>query len=181
MDTAQDGSDTGWAQRLIRTRPELENATWYGSVLATTLVPGEATDGRYALIHMRSQRSYSPPPHRHNVEAFYMIRGAMRFDVAGEVVDATEGSFVEIPAGVWHAFSVESDEVEYVILTAPAWGLERFFRAIGSPAEDLEVPAGRVGPLDPVRLQQAAVQFGIELAPPGSTPRELAEQHTLSS
>lgn len=176
MVTAHGDSDTDLGKHLIQARPELENATWYGDVLATTLVPGEATDGRYAVIHMRSERGYTPPPHRHGYEAFYIIGGTVRFDVAGEVIDATPASVVEIPAGVWHTFSVESDEVEYVILTAPAWGIERFFRAIGSRAGALEVPAGRAGPLDLARLQQEAEKYEIELAPPGTTPRELAKQ-----
>jgi quercetin dioxygenase-like cupin family protein len=160
----------------IQAQPELRNSTWYGESLATTLVPGEATGGRYALVHMRSQRSYSPPPHRHGFEAFYVIRGAMRFDVGGELLLATAGSFVEVPAGAWHTFWVDSDEVEYLIFTAPSWGIERFFGAIGSPAAELELPEGRVGPLEIPRLQQAAVKYGIELAPPGTTPRELTER-----
>jgi quercetin dioxygenase-like cupin family protein len=155
-------------------RSDLERSIWFGSNLVTALATSEETGGRYALLRLRNQRGYAPPPHRHGPEAFYVVRGVLRFDVAGEEFMATEGSLLEVPPDAWHTFSVESDEAEYLILTAPAWGLDQFFRQAGRPAEALEVPAERAGPPDLAKLQAAASQFQIEFAPPETSPGKLA-------
>ena len=176
MSTVHDTNDTDLAPRPLVTRSDLDRSIWFGSNFITALATSEETGGRYALLRLRNQRSYSPPPHRHGPEAFYVIRGVLRFDIAGEEFVATEGSFIDVPPGAWHTFAVESDEAEYLILTAPGWGLEQFFRQAGRPAEALELPGGRVGPPDLATIQAVGSQFQIEFAPPGTSPRELAER-----
>ena len=176
MSTRYDAHDTDLAPRPIVTRTELARSIWFGSNFITALATSEETGGRYALLRLRNQRSYSPPPHRHGPEAFYVIHGLLRFDIAGDEFVVTEGSFIEVPPGAWHTFSVESDEAEFLILTGPAWGLDQFFRQGGRPAEALEVPGGRVGPPDLATLQAAGAQVQMEFAPPGSSPRELAKR-----
>jgi hypothetical protein len=54
----------------LLTRPDLANSTWYGSALLSLLAAPRATGGRYALLHVRIQRAFTPPPHRHGPEAF---------------------------------------------------------------------------------------------------------------
>jgi mannose-6-phosphate isomerase-like protein (cupin superfamily) len=51
--------------------------------------------------------SPSPPPHRHDraVESFYVLEGEMSFTVAGREFLAKAGSWVQVPAGVMHAFA----------------------------------------------------------------------------
>lgn len=85
-------------------------------------------------------------------------------------------STLEVPAGAWQTFAVESDEAEFLILTAPGWGLDQRFRRPPGLAEALEQPAGRVGPPDLATLQAVGARFQMEFAPPGSSPRELANR-----
>ena len=161
------------AQTSIFARPSLENSIWYGSALISVLATAEMTGGRYTLLHWRMQRGFTPPaPHRHGPEDFYIIRGQVRFWVAGDELLATDGDLVRTPPGVWHTLQAESDEAEFLLLCAPA-GMEGFFRELGRPAEALELPAGRVGPPDPARLLALGPKYGIEFSPPGTTPRDM--------
>lgn len=159
----------------ILTRPDLANSTWYGSALLSLLAAPEATGGRYALLHVRIQSAFTPPPHRHGPEAFYVLRGRVRFEIAGDELVATAGDFVNVPPGAWHTFTIESDEAEYLLVAAPP-GLERLFWRAGRPAETLEPPAGRVGPPDLARVRAVSAELGIELAPPGSSVKALSRQ-----
>jgi quercetin dioxygenase-like cupin family protein len=159
----------------LLTRPDLANATWYGSGLMSLLAAPAATGGRYALVRVRLQRAFTPPPHRHGPEAFYILSGRVRFDIAEEEFVATPGDFVNVPPGTWHTFTVESDEAEYLLIAAPP-GLEQLFWRAGRPAEALELPGGRVGPPDLALIRAVSAELGIELAPPGSSARALSQQ-----
>jgi quercetin dioxygenase-like cupin family protein len=176
MSTVHEENDTDLAPRPLATHPGLGRATWFGSNLITAVATSEETGGGYALLRLQNQRSYSPPPHRHGPEAFYVVGGVLRFDIEGEEIVLTEGCFLDVPPGAWHTFAVESEEAEFLILAAPAWGLDQFFQQAGRPAEALERPAGRVGPPDLATLQSVGAQFQMEFAPPGSSPKELAQR-----
>lgn len=154
-------------------RPDLSNSLWYGSALLSFLATGEQTGGQYAMVRFALTRGFSPPaPHRHGPEDFYILNGRVRFWVGAEQVVAAAGDLVRTPPGIWHTFQVESDEAEFLLLFSPA-GMESFFTAMGRPAEAMELPGGRVGPPDPVRLRALAPQYGIELAPPETTVEQM--------
>jgi hypothetical protein len=124
-------------------------------------------------VHVRIQRAFTPAPHRHSPEAFYIIDGRLRFEVAGEEIIAGPGDLVNVPRDAWHTFTVESDEAEYLIMFSPP-GIEQIFFRVGRPAAALELPAGRVGPPDLAQLQAIASELGIETAPPGTSTNELS-------
>lgn len=157
----------------IFAQPSLENSIWYGSALVSFLATAEMTGGHYALLRWRMQKGFTPPaPHRHGPEDFYIIRGQLRFWMGNAELVATDGDVVRTLPGVWHTFQVESDEAEFLLICSPA-GMEGFFRTLGKPAEAMELPAGRVGPPDPERLRALGPRYGIEFAPPGTTPRDM--------
>jgi quercetin dioxygenase-like cupin family protein len=156
------------------TRPALENSIWYGSALITVLATGETTGGHYSMLLWRLARGFAPPPHRHGPEDFYIIRGKLRFWVGDKEIVAEGGDMVRTIPHVWHTFQVESDEAEFLLLFSPP-GLDGFFREMGSPAQAVELPAGRVGPPDGKRLRELAPTYGIEFAPPGTTPQDMGK------
>ncbi|MGI8855428.1 MAG: cupin domain-containing protein [Thermomicrobiales bacterium] len=156
-------------------RPGLDNSVWYGSALLSFLATAEMTGGRYTLQVMRMAKGFTPPaPHRHGPEDFYIIRGQVRFWMAGEEIVARAGDFVRTLPGVWHTLQVESDEAEFLVIFSPA-GMEDFFRTLARPAEAMGLPAGRVGPPDAARLRALAPQYGAEFSPPGTTPQEMGD------
>ncbi len=159
----------------VLVRPGLENSIWYGSALISFLATCEMTNGRYSLQHFVITKGFAPPAaHRHGPEDFYILRGQVHFWVGDGELMAQQGDFVRTPPGVWHTFQAVSDEAEMLIIFSPS-GMDGFFKSLGTPAEAMELPAGRVGPPDAVRLRELGPSYGIEFAAPGKTTRELSE------
>lgn len=123
---------------------------------------GETTDGRLAVIEDLAARGDGTPLHRHteDEESFYVLEGTLSFWLDAEPpLEATTGTFVHIPAGVAHAFRVESERARYLIITTPKHG--EFYRAISDP-----VPAGMPssrGEMDMARVEAACEKFGVEI------------------
>ena len=105
--------------------------------------------------------------HAHEDEWYYVIEGQLTFWVGGQVIDAPAGSFVYGPRDIPRTFQVASDEVLFLFVTQPA-GFEKFYRAIGEPAQSLTIPPPPSEPPDPSQLATVAAEYGIEtLGPPG--------------
>jgi mannose-6-phosphate isomerase-like protein (cupin superfamily) len=59
--------------------------------------------------------------HRSYEEAFYVIEGEVRFQLATNEIHASAGSAVLIPAGVPHCFrNTGAGNVDWIVVTAPA-------------------------------------------------------------
>jgi quercetin dioxygenase-like cupin family protein len=158
----------------LHTHPSTANSIWYGSALITFLATAEMTGGNYSMIHWWMTKGFAPPaPHRHGPEDFQILRGAVRFWVGTDELVAEAGDYVRTIPGGWHTLQAETDEVEMLAIFAPA-GLEGFFRQLGTPAEAMELPGGRVGPPEPDELRALAPKYGIEFAPPGTTVADIA-------
>jgi quercetin dioxygenase-like cupin family protein len=138
-----------------------EAATWSGSgegeqlwflgTLATIKVPGEASDGRFALIEFLFPRHASPPPHTHPQDESYIVQeGRLTVQAGEQRFELVPDAAAVVPMGVAHTFRVDSDTARVLVLSTPA-GLERLVR-------DGSVPA-----LTPT-------------LPPGETPRPSAER-----
>ncbi len=161
----------------ILARPTLDNSIWYGSGLISFLASSDMTGGRYTLQRMWITKGFAPPaPHMHGPEDFYILRGSVRFWAGKEEFVAHAGDFVRTDPGGWHTFMAESDDAELLMIFSPA-GMEGFFKELGTPAESLELPGGRVGPPDPARLRELGPKYGITFAPPGTSARELSSSH----
>jgi mannose-6-phosphate isomerase-like protein (cupin superfamily) len=93
-------------------------------------VPGEATGGAYAILEYIGGPGAGAGLHVHHreLEAFFILDGAMTFHLGDERTRATPGTWVAIPPETVHAFvNAEAEPVRTVILLRPA-GLEGFFR-----------------------------------------------------
>src|SRR5258706_2649854 len=102
---------------------------WFVGTLATITVPGEASDGRFALIEFLFPRHASPPLHTHpQDETYVMLEGRMTVQAAERRFELTAGEAAVIPMSVAHTFRVESESARVLVLSTPA-GLERLVRA----------------------------------------------------
>jgi mannose-6-phosphate isomerase-like protein (cupin superfamily) len=118
------------------------------------------TNGAFSLIEIVQRRGGEPPVHVHHREdeGFYLLVGTTTFYVGAEQLVATAGSFVFLPRGVPHSFTVDEDgEVRVLQLCSPP-GLEEFFRAWGSR------------PLDVEAMAEALAPYGVELVGPPPQP-----------
>src|SRR5437763_16105451 len=76
-------------------------AVWVVGDRYTFLATGEDTGGAYALIHAVVPPGGGPPPHVHRREdeAFYVLEGALTFEVDGRGLTGAAGSGVTLPRG----------------------------------------------------------------------------------
>jgi quercetin dioxygenase-like cupin family protein len=139
-----------------------------GTVVVSTLLAGEATGGRLALVELHGLPGSGPGPHLDPwTECFYVLEGELNFRVEenGSVRElvARAGDSVSIPEGVGHAFTVTSETpARYLIAGTPA-GIERFFADAGDALESPTLPAEAPPAFDRERLLAAFAKH--ELTP----------------
>ena len=144
-------------------------ARWFLGALATIKSSGETTGGRVAVTENWAPRGHGSPLHVHHNEDewFYVLSGELTFWVDGQVITATDGSFVYGPRNVPHTFTVTSEEARFLLVIEPA-GFENFLRALSEPAESLTLPPASIEPPAMDAMMAAAAEYGLEiLGPPG--------------
>ena len=115
--------------------PDEGERLWFLGTLATIKVPGEASDGRFALIEFLFPRHASPPLHTHpQDESYIVLEGQLTIRAGEQQFELEAGAAAVVPVGVAHTFRVESETARVLVLSTPA-GLERMVR-------DGAVPAG---------------------------------------
>ena len=92
---------------LIRGRDDGE-ATWFFNALMTTKASMAETGGAYSLTEHLVTAASNPPMHVQvdEDEAFYILEGEVEFEVDGQVVTATPGTFAFVARGAAHRFRV---------------------------------------------------------------------------
>src|SRR5215472_2705988 len=108
-----------------------ERLTVRGSTLEFKAVA--ATTGGAFSLHERHVPAGGrrPPAHVHpdRVEAFWVLDGEAEFELGGDRVRATVGSFVLVPGGVAHTFGAPPERAaRLLVLHAPA--LDDYFREL---------------------------------------------------
>jgi quercetin dioxygenase-like cupin family protein len=88
---------------------------------------GHAEGAAYSLIEMAHPANVGPALHRHpgGDEAFYVLDGEYEIRCGDEVFIGTAGSFVFVPRGAPHGYTVGPAGGRVLVVT-PA-GLERYF------------------------------------------------------
>jgi mannose-6-phosphate isomerase-like protein (cupin superfamily) len=87
-----------------------------------------------------------PPAHVHrrHVESFYMLEGELTFTVAGDELRADAGSWVQVPAGVPHTFTVTGNRpARFLNLHTPSCDFGAFVRGLHEARSDDELAAVR--------------------------------------
>src|SRR5882757_6631262 len=146
-------------------------ALWFLGILATIKSSAETTAGAVAVIEHLAPRGAGSPLHVHSREDewFYVIEGELTLWVDGATIVAPAGSFFFGPKGIPHTFMVSSAEARFLLVTEPA-GFEKFMRAVGEPAQRLEIPPPATEPPDVAALTAAAAEYGIAITGPPGIP-----------
>lgn len=141
-------------------------AIWFLDTLMTLKAGADDTHGAFTLIDCLAPAGFGPPlhVHRREDEGFYVLEGALTVLCGSDRWTAAAGSFVLLPRGVPHAFTV-SDEgpCRLLQITAPAQ-FEQFVADAGRPAERRTLP--EPSPPDVGALVQAAARYGNEIVGP---------------
>ena len=140
---------------------------WFLGTLATIKLPGEATDGRYALIEFLFPRHASPPLHTHpQDESYFVLDGRLTVQAGDERFELEPGAAAAVPMGVPHTFRVDSDTARVLVLSTPA-GLERFVRAGSTPADAPTLPPADAPRPSPEEIEEIFRAHGqVNCGPP---------------
>lgn len=89
---------------------------------------GADDDSKPFEVHLQEgQRGGGPPPHRHPWdEAFYVLEGRVRVQVAGETSDVGPGAFVHVPSNTVHAYENLSDTARIMAVVSDCRGGQVF-------------------------------------------------------
>lgn len=69
------------------------------------LCDADETEGAWSLMEEEISLGLGPPPHRHDWdEAYYVIEGALDFEIDGKSVRIEAGDFAYLPRNTVHAF-----------------------------------------------------------------------------
>jgi quercetin dioxygenase-like cupin family protein len=144
-------------------------AFWFSGGLVTVKASAQQSGGRFALTEQLFPRGIATPLHRQpeDDESFYVLDGEVTFYLEdGQPIPASAGSFVHVPAGVPHAFQIDSETAR--ILNVSTAQHELFFRATSDQAQARTIPPD--APPDMERLMAAAQEYGVEILgpPPGA-------------
>lgn len=140
---------------------------WFLGTLAIIRVPGEATQGRFALIEFLFPHHTSPPLHTHPQDESYIVLEGNLTVLAGEQRFALgRGGSAVVPMGVAHTFRVDSDTARVLVLSTPA-GLERFVRDGSVPASAATLPPADAPRPSAEQLERVFRAHGqVNLGPP---------------
>lgn len=94
----------------------------------TVRICGQGDSTKRFEVHLQQgQKGGGPPPHRHPWdEAFYVLDGSVRLTVAGETMDAHQGTLVHIPADTVHAYENLSESATLLAVVSDTRGGEVF-------------------------------------------------------
>lgn len=144
----------------------LRDGLWFFGATFARKAGSEQTRGAYALFEVEHPLGSDPPPHVHQNEdeAFYLLGGRLRI-VCGDRTFTTEpGSFVFLPRGIQHGFSIEGTQAaRMLVITSPA-RFEGFVNELGEPAVAGKQPPQ--GPPAMEKLMAATAKYRIEIVGP---------------
>jgi len=149
---------------LIRST-EQGDATWFFNGLMTFKATMAETGGAYSLTEYLVTAACNPPMHVQlaEEEAFYILDGEVEFEVDGQIVTATPGSFALVARGSAHRYSVLTPTARMLVICSgkPTDNLEDFFVGMGQPTTDRLLPEPAAPDGD--RLMELCAQTGIEI------------------
>jgi quercetin dioxygenase-like cupin family protein len=140
------------------------DAFWIAGDLMTMKAGRAQTGNAFAVGEFISRPGGGPPPHIHHMEdeAFYVLEGALRGFCGDQQWEASPGSFIWLPRGIVHGFTIASEAPAKVLfITAPA-GFERWVAEVAEPAQSLTLPAAPTAPPDVEKFVAAGKKLGLE-------------------
>lgn len=153
---------------LILHRPDAGKTYSAVGDLYTFLATGEQTGGAYCLADSIVTPGGGPPPHLHTreEESFYVVEGEITFQVNGEPIVATPGTFVQVPRGVPHAFRNNTSKPARMLIQCTPAGFENFMMEFASEVSGRTAAPIPPSPAEIQKLIEVAPKYGIQLLPP---------------
>jgi quercetin dioxygenase-like cupin family protein len=133
------------------------------------LATGEDTNGKYAMWEAIVPPGGGPPPHVHSreEEGFHILEGEITFEIGGERLMATPGTFANMPIGTPHSFKNESERPARMLISVAPAGLEGMFFEFGMPLTEGATTASPPTLEEIEKLLAIAHKYWIEIRLPG--------------
>lgn len=122
----------------------------------TIKVSAGATGSTLCAVEIMVPPGSGTPPHIHTLEdeTFYVLEGTMRFNVAGQQIDAGVGTTLFAPRNGVHNFENVTDQnARMLCICTPGANMETFFAELGA------VPLGQ----QPDEVVALCAKHGIQL------------------
>jgi len=127
------------------------------------LCDAEDTDGAWSLMEQEIPAGRGPPLHRHDWdEAYYVIEGALDFEIDGKQVRIERGDFTYLPRKTVHAFKGASPSPSRVLIFAAPAHSSAFFEDVNREV--------RIVPNDLAKVPSIGQRHGIEFIPAPAAP-----------
>lgn len=126
-----------------------------GAIELVIKIPGEATDGAFAVFEDVVRPGAGPARHFHRDqdETFFVLDGQFDFEIEGTLFHAGAGDIAFVPRGAAHAFkNVGADHGQLRFMFTPAGESEAMFRAF--------LAAARQRPLTLETMNEIAMNYG---------------------
>jgi len=124
----------------------------FASFRTAVLLRSEQTDGVISAVENTVPAGWDGPPlHRHDFdETFYVLDGALTFQVEDTLYTAGPGALAFAPGGVPHTLANRgAGPARYLLLCTPA-GFERYFARMAAQTAGVEPPEWALQPTPPV-------------------------------
>ena len=122
-----------------------------------TVLASNAATQSYGITLQQGEEGTGPPPHSHDWdEAFYVLKGEIRFLCEGKAYACDAGTLVHVPRGTVHGFSYGSGGGQMLEITGPGALAAQMFTAV-----DNEIPTG---PPDLPKLLDVLRRNGVIVA-----------------
>ncbi len=156
--------DIGYVERTVALLPgEGKTISVLGATIRYMATRAD-TQGAWSLIEYTAPPHFAGPQphwHRRTGEAFYILEGAVTFQVGERLFKAEAGSFVLVPTSVVHTFSNPEDEAARILTVASPGGFERYFEELAA----LVKSEPQWPPADPRTLAALGAKYDIHTPP----------------
>lgn len=136
---------------------------WFGS-LAIIKASAADTGGRMGIVEVTEPPGAEAPlhVHRREDEAFWILEGAVTFEVDGATVEASAGDFVFGPRDVPHRYIVGQAGCRMLFILTPG-GFEGAILDMSTPARERTLPPSDEQPPDLEGLEALIAAYGCEM------------------
>lgn len=129
--------------KVIKATSTTEHLHVLGATMTIT-ADSDDTNGEFSVKDMLAPPGFENGLHTHEpAEIFHVIDGEMMLYVDGETQHLKPGMTGYVSASEPHGMRVEGDEVLRVLIVMSPAGAEDFFRAIGEPTTERDLPEPR--------------------------------------
>jgi quercetin dioxygenase-like cupin family protein len=130
-----------------------------GDMQMSLKASAQQTQGVLSLFETEDLPGFSPPPHFHTdtAESFYVLEGEYEVSIGREAFVCGPGSFVHVPPGVPHGFTVGAKRARKLMIFVPG-AMESYF-------EELDA-AVRAGPVSAELVAAIALRANMVVLDP---------------